>query len=74
MLKTNAMVNQSNSIVIDVGNKLDKNLSKANLLKAKLLNLLKTQKLVKSELGFLIADVKKTFFQPRYTFTKALIF
>lgn len=62
MLKTNATVDQSNLIAIDVGNKLDKNLSKTNLSKAKLLNLLKTQKLDKSELGFLIADIKKTFF------------
>lgn len=53
MFKTNAMVNQSNSIVIDVGNKLDKNLSKANLLKAKLFEFVKNSEIGQVRVGFL---------------------
>lgn len=49
-------------MTIDVDKKLNKKLTKTKSSKAKLMKLLKSQELAKSESGFLTANTKKAFF------------
>ena len=66
MLKTSTTVDQSNLITIDVSNKLDEKSSKARLLKSS-----RTQKLARSESGFLIANAKQAFSRLKQAFIEA---